>query len=499
MIRVFALLSFAAAAFAQPSIQSVANAADHTQRLCPGGLAIVTGNGLSEQASVENVVAGGRPAPILSTALGSVTVQLAVDLPAGNSDVTVTVQGQMSPALTVPIQNVCPTFYQLDGTNIFFNSSNVPFTHANPASPGGTAIAYMIGLGPTNPSYAAGLAANAPASTLATPTLMVGGQTAVVSYAGLAVGKPGVYQVTFTVPPTLTLGDQTVTLQIGNQPAPAATLAVSGGTVGITSVTNGATFQVKDTNHPAAPNSFVSIFASNLGSVDSTQNLFPATTYQKLTVSFNGILTPLYYVFPSLGQINLVLPAELPETGTATMTITNSQGTSQNFNLPMNATDVGVFRLTDPSNAARKNGAVLFGGTAGRVMPASMATALGLPPCTGKPATTICGQPATIGDTIQIYFTGGGKVTPNGNPSGVPLATGQLAPADGSVLYETLQVATVRIGTVNAQVLFSGIAPGNAGLYQVNAIVPVGSQLGDDVPVIVALGGTSDTVTIAVH
>jgi uncharacterized protein (TIGR03437 family) len=288
-------------------------------------------------------------------------------------------------------------------------------------------------------------------------------------------------------------------LQIGNQPAPPTILTISSGASAIASVTNGATFQVKDPFHPAAPNSFVSIFASNIGSSDTAQNLFPSTSYQGTTVMFNGKAAPLYFVFPSLGQINLVLPSELPETGTATMTITNNAGASQNFMLNMNATDVGVFRLSDPSNSSRKNGAILFANTAWRVMPASMATALGLTSCTGKPVTTICGQSATIGDTIQIFFTGGGKATPSANPNGTPLATGQLAPADGSVLYQTVQPATVRIGGINAQVLFSGIAPGNAGLYQVNAVVPVGSQLGDDVPVIVSVGGTSDTVTIAVH
>jgi uncharacterized protein (TIGR03437 family) len=357
----------------------------------------------------------------------------------------------------------------------------------------------MIGLGPTNPAYAAGLAANAPAPTVATPIMSIGNKPVSASYSGLAIGKPGVYQITFTVPQDLAAGDQTVMFQIGNQPAPPTILTVSSGASAIASVTNGATFQAKDAFHPAAPNTFVSIFASNIGTTDATQNLFPATSYQGVTVAFNGKLAPLYYVFPSLGQINLVLPSELPESGTATMTVTNGAGPSQDFTINMNATDVGVFRIADPSTSARKNGAVLFANTAWRVMPASMAAALGLPSCSGKSVTTLCGQPAAIGDTIQIYFTGGGKATPNGNPGGTPLSTGQLAPADGSVLYQTVQPATVRIGSVNAQVLFSGIAPGNAGLYQVNAVIPVGSQLGDDVPVVVSVGGTSDTVTIAVH
>jgi uncharacterized protein (TIGR03437 family) len=56
----------------------------------------------------------------------------------------------------------------------------------------------------------------------------------------------------------------------------------------------------------------------------------------------------------------------------------------------------------------------------------------------------------------------------------------------------------VTIGGVTAPVGFSGIAPGNAGLYQINVTVPSGVTPGDDVPVVVSMPGSSDTVTIAV-
>jgi uncharacterized protein (TIGR03437 family) len=406
--------------------------------------------------------------------------------------------GDSSPSFPITIQDYAPAFYSLNGTGIFYNSSNVPITEANPAAPGSSVTAYLVGLGPTNPQLATGVAATGPVPTLTPPILTVGGKAATIDYSGYAQGLLGVYRVTFTVPRELGAGNQTVALSIGNRPAPPTTMFTSAGAPGFASLTNGATFQVRDATHPAAPNSFVSIFASNIGTIDSPSNLFPATSYQGLSVMLNGKAVPLYFVLPSLGQINLVLPADLPESGVSTLTINNSLGASQNIAITMAPTDIGVFRLSDPSNANRKNGAVLFAGKAWRVMPASMATALGIGSCDGKPITAICGQPATIGDVIQIYFTGGGKATPNGIPTGPVLVTGTVAPADGSVLYKTVETPTVRIGGLNAQVLFSGIAPGNAGLYQINAVIPIGSQLGDDVPVIVASGGTSDTVTIAI-
>ena len=47
--------------------------------------------------------------------------------------------------------------------------------------------------------------------------------------------------------------------------------------------------------------------------------------------------------------------------------------------------------------------------------------------------------------------------------------------------------------------IFSGLAPGYVGLYQVNALVPAGVAAGSAVPVVISMGGaSSNTVTIAV-
>jgi uncharacterized protein (TIGR03437 family) len=57
----------------------------------------------------------------------------------------------------------------------------------------------------------------------------------------------------------------------------------------------------------------------------------------------------------------------------------------------------------------------------------------------------------------------------------------------------------VTIGNVQADVIFSGLAPGYVGLYQVNALVPAGVAAGSAVPVVISMGGaSSNTVTIAV-
>jgi uncharacterized protein (TIGR03437 family) len=58
----------------------------------------------------------------------------------------------------------------------------------------------------------------------------------------------------------------------------------------------------------------------------------------------------------------------------------------------------------------------------------------------------------------------------------------------------------VTIGGAPATVLFSGLAPGFVGGYQVNALVPAGASRGTAVPVVLSIGGAqSNTVTMAVR
>ena len=58
----------------------------------------------------------------------------------------------------------------------------------------------------------------------------------------------------------------------------------------------------------------------------------------------------------------------------------------------------------------------------------------------------------------------------------------------------------VTIGGIPAEVLFSGLAPGFAGLYQVNLKLPEGVAPGEEVPVRVEMpNGLGDTATIAIQ
>lgn len=99
----------------------------------------------------------------------------------------------------------------------------------------------------------------------------------------------------------------------------------------------------------------------------------------------------------------------------------------------------------------------------------------------------------------MIYLTGLGLTTPSGDPNAKPLATNQIPPADGSVLYKTPTLPTVTVGGVPARILYSGLALGFPGLYQLDIQVPAGVGPGDDVPVVVSMLGNTDTATVSVQ
>jgi uncharacterized protein (TIGR03437 family) len=65
-------------------------------------------------------------------------------------------------------------------------------------------------------------------------------------------------------------------------------------------------------------------------------------------------------------------------------------------------------------------------------------------------------------------------------------------------VYQTTANPTVTVGGIPAVVLFCGVAPGFAGLYQINIQIPAGAPTGDQVELKVSSeNGLSDTGTIA--
>jgi uncharacterized protein (TIGR03437 family) len=150
--------------------------------------------------------------------------------------------------------------------------------------------------------------------------------------------------------------------------------------------------------------------------------------------------------------------------------------------------------------ASRSNAIAQFANTAWLALPVATTAALGLPACNSNTnALTVCGQPATAGDYLVLYATGLGLATPGGDPNGKPLPTGSIPPANGSILYQTPTTPVVTVGGIPAKVLFSGIAPGFPGEYQIDIQIPAGVTASDDTAVQVTILGASDKATIAIQ
>jgi uncharacterized protein (TIGR03437 family) len=217
-------------------------------------------------------------------------------------------------------------------------------------------------------------------------------------------------------------------------------------------------------------------------------------------VLFNNTPAPIFALAAVEGQVNALVPYELPSSGAVQLTVNGIGGQSAVFNLNLAPAVPGMFFYTDPSHTTRRNAVALLANTAWVAMPTSMAAAMGIPQaCNTVPTISTCGQPAHIGDNLQIYLTGLGKATPNGDANGTTLTTGSTAPADGNPLYRTVVTPTVTLGGVAATVAFSGIAPGYTGLYQINVQIPAAVPPGDDVPLVISMpGNASDSATIAI-
>jgi len=228
---------------------------------------------------------------------------------------------------------------------------------------------------------------------------------------------------------------------------------------------------------PVAPGTLIAIFGTNLTANGATADdtfLGPdnriTTTLAGASVTVNGVAAPMLRAFPE--QLVAQMPTELTGIGTATIEATVGGQTSVSRTFNVDAITPGIISIP-PSTGGQ--GAVLISNT----------TTIAAPVGSIQGRTT---RPAGPGDFITIFCTGLGQVTP-------PVATGQLAPGQ----HDTVAPTTVTIGGITTNAAFSGLAPGFAGLYQVDVQVPQGVSPGDAVPLLITVGGTqSNTVTIAV-
>ena len=234
------------------------------------------------------------------------------------------------------------------------------------------------------------------------------------------------------------------------------------------SVVNGASFRpATEPNSAIAPGAIVAIFGTNLGSTIEVVTSVPlSTTLGETSVTFNDIPAPLFFV--SGTQINAQIPFELM-TGAGMVSVQVKRGseTSEAQSIATAAVSPGIFTLNQQGTGP---GAILH--------------AVDFQPVSES-------APARPGEFLLIFCTGLGLVQPE-------VQSGQIAPT-AEPLARTLSTPLVNIAGLPAQVSFSGLAPGFAGLYQVNVEVPPGVPPGTQEVEIIINNVPGNTVTVAVQ
>jgi minor extracellular serine protease Vpr len=99
--------------------------------------------------------------------------------------------------------------------------------------------------------------------------------------------------------------------------------------------------------------------------------------------------------------------------------------------------------------------------------------------------------PIHLNQVLNIYLAGMGAVTS-------PVNAGDASP--GSPLAATQTTPAITIGGASIFTLWSGLAPGLVGIYQINAQVPFHHiPTGSSIPLTITQGGASTTVNVRVE
>jgi uncharacterized protein (TIGR03437 family) len=496
MRKIVLLLASAVAAWAQaPIITSFTTDIPGVTKIGPGTEIYILGTFTPRTpGDAYSITVGGQTGGInVADGADFISATIPATTPAGPTTLTVSYLGQTSNAIPITIGVPIP---QLGGVGVTISSPTAPpdfsayypiqhnssgnqVTPTAPAALGEILQVSVSGLGPD-------------VAPTANPTLTVGGQAAHINQINVSTGE-GRETLYFTVPQSAPIGIDQVVVTVAGVASNSVGLPVGSGPL-VGDVLNGGSFKSANV---ISPGSIVSVFGAGFGTTNN-YSAFPSTTVDGLSVLFGEIAAPIFALAATAGQINVLAPMDLPDSGPIDLTVHTSGGTSPPQSMTMATATPGMFYYVDPLVLTRRNAVAVTANTAWIAMPTSMATNLGLPTTCPTPAT-LCGQPAKAGGYLEFYVTGLGKATPNGSPSGAVLAASAVAPVSGNPIYETLTKPTVTIGGLAAPVLFSGIAPGYNGLYQVDVQIPADVSPGNNVPVVITSANESDSATIAVQ
>lgn len=204
-------------------IVSGASFAPFTAAITRGQLLSLSGTNLAASSATDStypttlagvqVLVNNRPAPIQSVSPTSVQILV----PYG----TIEPVAQIQVVNNSTVSNTVTAFLNTTQAGVFtvpaggfgyadaVHADSSPVTPSNPAKAGESITVRVTGLGAVNPPVPDGTAAPTDKSATAVSSLAVylGGQKANVTFAGLAPGQIGQYQITFTVPAGIRTAD----------------------------------------------------------------------------------------------------------------------------------------------------------------------------------------------------------------------------------------------------------------------------------------------------
>jgi uncharacterized protein (TIGR03437 family) len=211
---------------------------------------------------------------------------------------------------------------------------------------------------------------------------------------------------------------------------------------------------------PSAPGGLISVFGNALSPTNQATTEIPLpTALASSCLTVNGEPMPLIFVSPT--QVNAQMPFQA--VGDVVVVVHTPGGVSPNFNMTVQSAAPAVF----------------LSGAAGPLT--------NLPTVVRQSTNLLVtsSNPVHLGDMLVIYLTGMGAVSPvvsNGTPGPQnPLAYAVTQPQ-------------VTLGGVSLNVEFAGLAPGQVGVYQINATVPLDAPQGLSVPLVVSQSGSTQTI-----
>jgi uncharacterized protein (TIGR03437 family) len=268
------------------------------------------------------------------------------------------------------------------------------------------------------------------------------------SWLHLAVGSgTGSGALSFSVDANTTGQSRQAAIALGGASISVVQTATPSVVPSVASVVNGASLQAG-----AAPGGWVTIEGQSLALSTQTAAFPLPQVLGGVQVLVDGNPIPLYYVSPT--QINGQLPYETAG-GPAQLVVINYSAASTPAAFSVSATSPGIF--ASGGRAVAQN-----------VDASSGAVTLNSP-----------SNPVSPGGYLVLYLTGQGALNN-------PIPTGAAAPA--SPFSSPVASFTVRIGGIDAPVLFLGMTPGLVGVAQANVQVPAGLAA-EDQPAVVSIGG----------